>query len=66
MRLASDQIKLIEPTIDLRAEFLDLLEDHQQAGEVFFNPDLPLKTFSKSDSAMACPARARLPKPSRI
>lgn len=46
MRLDSDQIKLVEPTIDLRTEFLDLLEDHQQAGEVYFNPDLPRKDFA--------------------
>jgi len=46
MCLDSDQIQLVEPTIDLRTEFLDLLDDHQRAGEVFFNPDLPRKNFA--------------------
>lgn len=45
MCLNSDQIKLVEPTIDLRTGFLDLLEDQQQAGEVFFDPALPRKDF---------------------
>ena len=42
----SDQIKLVEPTIDLKTEFLDLLDDHQQAGEEFLDPVLPRKDFS--------------------
>lgn len=46
MSLDLDQIKLIEPTIDLKTEFLDLLDDQQQASEVFFDPAQPRKDFS--------------------
>lgn len=46
MSLDSHSIKLVEPSIDLKTEFLDLLEDQERAGEVFFDPALPRKDFS--------------------
>ena len=46
MRLDSHPIKLVEPSIALKSEFLDLLDDQQQAGEVFFDPALPRKDFA--------------------
>ena len=46
MCLDSHQIKLVEPTLDLKTEFLDLLDDQQQAGEAFFDPTLPRKDFT--------------------
>ena len=46
MHKDSDQIKLVEPSIDLKTEFLDLLDDQQQAGEVFIDPALPRRDFS--------------------
>jgi predicted acetyltransferase len=45
MRLDSHSIKLVEPSIELKTEFLDLLENQQQAGEVFFDPEQPRKDF---------------------
>lgn len=39
-------IKLVEPNIDLETEFLDLLDDQEQAGEVYIDPALPRKDFS--------------------
>ena len=45
MRQGSDQIMLVEPDIELKTEFLDLLDDQGQAGEVFFDPALPRKDF---------------------
>ena len=46
MSLDSQPIKLDEPSIDLKTEFLDLLEDQQQAGEGYIDPTLPRRDFS--------------------
>jgi len=46
MRQGSDRIKLVEPSIDLKTEFLDLLEDQQQAEEVYIDSALPRRDFS--------------------
>jgi len=45
MNAAVDQIKLIEPVVGLRTDFLDLLDEHQQAGEDYFEPELAQKDF---------------------
>jgi predicted acetyltransferase len=46
MRDQSSRIKLIEPTLDLKTEFLDLVDEHQKAGEAYFDPELPQLAFS--------------------
>ena len=46
MHQASDRIRLVEPSIDLKIEFLDLLDDQQQAGEAYIDPALPRSDFT--------------------
>ena len=46
MSLDSHPINLVEPTIELKSEFLDLLDDQERAGEAFFDPALPRKDFA--------------------
>ena len=46
MHLDSEPIKLVEPTIAFKTEFLDLLDDQQQAGEGYLDATLPRRDFS--------------------
>jgi predicted acetyltransferase len=45
MSTNKDQIKLIEPTIDLKTEFLALVKEHQQADDNYFEPDFAQEDF---------------------
>ena len=45
MYLTSQPIKLVEPTIAFKSEFLDLLDDQQLAGEGYLDATLPRKDF---------------------